>query len=82
MNVKAKPDVNPYKNKYRTICSRNDSKLYYVKSVRIRSYSDPQFPTFGLNMERCYVSLRIQFEYRKIPNRITANTEAFYAVLR
>ena len=32
---------------------------HYVKSVRIRSYSDPHFPAFGLNTERYYVSLRI-----------------------
>ena len=30
-----------------------------VKSVRIRSYSGPQFPTFGLNTGRYSVSLRI-----------------------
>ena len=30
-----------------------------VKSVCIRSYSDPHFPVFGLNMERSSVSLRI-----------------------
>ena len=30
-----------------------------VKIVRVRSYSDPHFPPFGLNIERYYVSLRI-----------------------
>ena len=28
-----------------------------MKSVRIRSYSDPYFLAFGLNAERCGVSL-------------------------
>ena len=32
--------------------------LHCVKSVRIRSYSGPYFPTFGLNTERYGVSLR------------------------
>ena len=26
---------------------------HYVQSVRIRSYSGPHFPTFGLNTEKC-----------------------------
>ena len=33
-----------------------------VKSVRIRSFSGPYFPAFGLNTERYSVSLRIQSE--------------------
>ena len=33
-----------------------------VKGVRIRSYSGPYFPAFGLNKERHSVSLRIQSE--------------------
>ena len=44
-----------------------------VKSVRIRSYSGPCFPTFGLNTERYWVSLRIQSECGKMPTRITPN---------
>ena len=55
--------------------------LHCVKNVRIRSYSGTYFPTFGLNMERYEVSLRIQSECGKIRNRITANTDTFYAVL-
>ena len=50
------------------------------ESVRIRSYSRPHYPVFGLNTER--------FEYRemhsecgKIEARITPNTDTFYAVL-
>ena len=53
----------------------------YVKSVRIRSYSGPYFPTFGLNTERYGVSLRIQSEWGKIRTRITPNTDTFYAVV-
>ena len=52
----------------------------YVKSVSIRSFSSPCFPTFGLNTERKFVPLRIQSEYGKIRTRKTPNTETFYAV--
>ena len=43
-----------------------DYELYCLNSVRIRSYSGPHFPAFGLNTERCFVSPRIQFESRKM----------------
>ena len=55
--------------------------LRCVKGVRIRSYSGPYFPAFGLNTERYSVSLRIQSECGKIRTRITPNTETFHAVL-
>ena len=51
-----------------------------VKSVRIRSYSGPYFPTFGLNTEGYSLSLRIQSEHGKIRTRITPNTDTFYAL--
>ena len=51
-----------------------------VKRVRIRSYSGPYFPAFGLNTERYRVSLRIQSECGKIRTRTTPNTDTFYAV--
>ena len=51
-----------------------------VKIVRVRSYSDPLFYAFGLNIERYYVSLRIQSECGKMRTRITPNTDPFYAV--
>ena len=38
----------------------------YVKSVCIRRFSDPQFPTFGLNMEIYSANLCIQSEYEKM----------------
>ena len=44
-----------------------------VKTVRIWSYSG-FFSAFGLNTERCGVSLHIQSECRKIRTRITPNT--------
>ena len=50
-----------------------------VKGVRIRSYSGPYFPVFGLNTER-YVSFRIQSEFGEIRTRISPNTDTFYAV--
>ena len=46
--------------------------LHCVKSVRIRSYSGPYFPAFGLN---------IQSECGKIRTRIIPNTDTLYAVL-
>ena len=49
-----------------------------MKSVRIRSYSGPHFPVFGLNVERYSVSLRIQSECGKMQARITPNTDTFY----
>ena len=51
-----------------------------VKSASIRSCSGPYFPAFGLNTERCSVSLRIQSEYGKMRTRITPNTDTFHAV--
>ena len=53
---------------------------YCVKSVRIRSYSGPYFPAFGLNTERYSVSLRTQSEWRKIWIRVTPNTDNCYTV--
>ena len=51
-----------------------------VKSVHIRSYSGPHFPAFGLNTERCGVSLRIQSKCGKIRTTITPNLDTFHAV--
>ena len=51
-----------------------------VKSVRIRSFSGLYFPTFGLNTDRCSVSLRIQSECVKGLTRKTPNTDTFHAV--
>ena len=56
--------------------------VHCVKNVRIRSYSGPHFPVFGLNTERYRVSLRIQSECRKIRTRITPSTDAFQAVVQ
>ena len=49
-------------------------------SFRIRSFSGPYFPAFGLNTERYEVSLRIQSECGKIRTRKTPNKDIFYAV--
>ena len=56
------------------------SLTHCVKSVRIRSYSGPHYPTFRLNTERYEVSLRINSECGKIRTRITPNTDTFCAV--
>ena len=55
--------------------------IHGVKRVRIRSYSGPHFPAFGLNTERYGVSLRIQAKWRKIRSAITPNTDTFYVVI-
>ena len=57
-----------------------NEKYHCVKSVHIRSFSGPYFPTFGLNTERYYASLRIQSECGKIRTRIIPNMDTFYAV--
>ena len=51
--------------------------IHYLKSARIRSYSDPNFPAFGQNTKRYEVSLRIQPEYGEMRTRITPNTDTF-----
>ena len=56
-------------------------KCHCVKSARIRNYSGPHFPAFGLNADsRILLSLRIQFECRKMRTRITPNTNTFHTV--
>ena len=62
------------------ICQKFNSS-HCVKSFRIRSFSDPYIPAFGLDMKRYGVSLRTQFECRKIWIRKTQNTETFNAVI-
>ena len=51
-----------------------------AKNVRIRSYSGPYFYAFGLNTERYSLSLHIQSKCEKLRNRVTPNTDTFYAV--
>ena len=60
---------------------KETSDLHCVESIRIRSFSGPYFPTFGLNTERYQVSLRIQFECEKLWTRKTVNTGTFHAVV-
>ena len=68
-NRNSKRDINTiekWKNRIWSHC---------IRSVRIRSYSGPDFPAFRLNTE-----YNIQYEYGKIRTRITPNTDTFYAV--
>ena len=51
-----------------------------MKSVRIRNFSGPYFPAFGLNTDRYGISFRIQSECGKIRTRKTPNTDTFHAV--
>ena len=50
-----------------------------IKSVRIRSFSSPHFPPFGLDTERYGVSLHIQSQCGKVRTRKTPNTATFHA---
>ena len=69
-------DQPPYREKVSSI----EGDDHCVKIVRIRSYSDPYFPAFGLNTKRYGVSLRIQYECGKKRVRITPNRDTFHAV--
>ena len=53
-----------------------------MKSARIKSFSGPYYPAFGLNTETYYVNLRIQSEWRDMQTRKTPNTDTFYVALR
>ena len=68
-----------FKNWHHFFISRNivlyqSNNCHCMKSVRIRSYSGPHFPAFGL------VCLRIQVKCGKMQTRITPNTDTFHAV--
>ena len=52
----------------------------FIKSVRIRSFSGPYFPAFGLNTKIYRLNLRIQSKCTKNRGRKTANTDNFYAL--
>ena len=54
--------------------------IHCVKSVRIRSYSGPHFPAFGMNTESYSVPLRIPSECGEMWTRITPYTDIFHAV--
>ena len=43
-------------------------------------FSGPYFPLFGLNMEICYINLRVQSEYRKYGQEKTPYLGVFYTV--
>ena len=66
----------------------NESKLnvkkiqneHCAKNTRIRSFSGPYFPAFGLKTERYFVSLHIQSECGEIRTRKSSNTDTFHAV--
>ena len=54
--------------------------VYCAKSVRIRRFSGPYFPAFGLDTERCRVCPRIQSECGNMRARKSPNTDTFQAV--
>ena len=75
MNTVFKNEVNSYLSPHHVIF-----ETQCVKSLRIRRFSSPHIPTFGLNTERYSVSLRILSEYGKTRTRKTPNTDTFHAV--
>ena len=50
------------------------SSIYCVKLVRISSCSGPYFPAFELNIDRYSVSICIQSECGKIPEKLRIRT--------
>ena len=64
-----------FKGNYMLKLKRKRKKTHCVKSVRIRNYSGPYFPAFGLNTERY-----TQSECGKTRIRITPNKDTLYAV--
>ena len=55
-------------------------ECHSLKSVRIRRFSGPSFPVFGLNTERYFVFLYIQSAYGKMWTIKTPNMDTFYGV--
>ena len=66
--------------KFHHIVTRVKARLALRENVRIRSFSSPYFPAFGLNVERYGVSLRILSECGKLRSRKTSKTDTFHAV--
>ena len=52
-----------------------------MKSVLIRSFSGAHFPAFGLNTDKYFVSLCIQYDCGKIQTRKTPSTDTFHAAI-
>ena len=59
--------------------------IHCIKSVRIRCYSSPHFSLirteYGEKRSISPYSIRMRENARKMPTRITSNTDAFYAVI-
>ena len=55
--------------------------MHCVKCVRIRSFSGPYFPAFGLSTEIYGVSLRIKSKCGKKQTRKTPNLDTFHALV-
>ena len=63
---------------YSIIFVQKVPEIHCVKSIRIRSFSGPDFPAFGLNTERYRLFFRIQHECGKIRTRKTPDTDTFH----
>ena len=71
--------LNTYASDYSTVII-SIKLCHYLKSVRIRSFSGPYFPAFGLDTDRYSVSLHNQSDSGKIRTRKTPNIDTFYAM--
>ena len=69
-------------NWYWVVNRSTSQNTHCVKSVGIRSFSDPHFPAFWQNTERWELFLSIQFKCEKMRTRKTPNTDTFHAVTR
>ena len=56
-------------------------RKHYLKKVRIRKFSGPQFLTFELSTKIYKLNLHIQSESWKIQTRKFPNTDTFYGVI-
>ena len=52
-----------------------------IFALKVYVFGGPHFPAFELNIERYYISLRIQSKCGNIWSRITPNTDTFYTVI-
>ena len=66
-----------------SLSSINNEIYYWMKSVRIRSFSGPHFPAFGLNTERYGVSLSlfIPNEGKYGPEKLQIQTLFMHCIL-
>ena len=73
---------NQYRFTKKEVKAKVSEFFHCVKSVRIRSFSDPFFPAFRQNIEGYGVFLRVQYPCGTIQTRKTPNRDTFHAVFK